>query len=49
MSGGESASGRVRAKLAGCDAFLTRPVRRGDAARALESSNVVLPADARRT
>lgn len=44
----DSAAGRVRAKLAGCDAFLIRPVARGDAARALESCNVALPADARR-
>lgn len=49
MSQGASASGRVRAKLAGCDAFLTRPVRRGDAARAFEANNIVLPADARRS
>ncbi len=47
MTGRDSAAGRVRAKLAGCDAFLIRPVRRGDAARALESCNVALPADAR--
>ena len=44
----DSAAGRVRAKLAGCDVFLLRPVERGDAARALESCSVALPADARR-
>ncbi len=48
MSAHDSAAERVRGKLAGCDAFLIRPVRRGDAARALESCNVALPADARR-
>lgn len=44
----DSAAGRVRAKLAGCDALLIRPVTRGDAARALEACDVALPADARR-
>jgi len=43
----DSASGRVRASLAGCDVFLVRPIERGDAARALESCKVALPADAR--
>ena len=43
----DSAAGRVRAKLAGCDVVLTRPVSRGDAARALESCNVALPGDER--
>ncbi len=45
----DSAAGRVRAKLAGCDGFLAGTVTRGDAARALESCNVALPADARRS
>lgn len=43
----DSAAGRVRAKLAGSDALLIRPVSRGDAARALEACDVVLPADER--
>jgi CheY-like chemotaxis protein len=44
----DSAAGRVRAKLAGCDALLIRPVTRGDAARALEACDVALPKDERR-
>ncbi|HRP27279.1 MAG TPA: hypothetical protein PLG77_02465 [Burkholderiaceae bacterium] len=44
----DSAAGRVRAKLAGCDALLIRPVTRGDAARALEACDVTLPKDERR-
>lgn len=48
VSGRQSPAERVRGKLAGCDAFLTRPVTRGDAARALEACDVALPADARR-
>ena len=43
----DSAAGRVRAKLAGSDALLIGPVSRGDAARALEACDVVLPADER--
>lgn len=39
---------RVRAALAGVAAPLTKPVTRGDVARALESCDVLLPADARR-
>jgi CheY-like chemotaxis protein len=39
---------RVRASLAGIGALLLKPVTRGDAARALESCGVTLPADARR-
>ena len=39
---------RVRATLAGIKAPLTKPVSRGDVARALESCGVTLPADARR-
>lgn len=49
MSRRKVASERVQAKLAGCDAFLTHPIRRGDAARALESCDVALPADERRS
>lgn len=39
---------RVRAALAGLGEPLTKPVGRGDVARALESAGVALPADARR-
>jgi CheY-like chemotaxis protein len=39
---------RVRAALAGVAAPLIKPVTRGDVARALESCDVLLPADARR-
>lgn len=39
---------RVRAALAGIKAPLTKPLSRGDVARALESCGVTLPADARR-
>jgi len=39
---------RVRATLAGIKAPLTKPVSRGEVARALESCGVTLPADARR-
>ncbi len=39
---------RVRAALAGISAPLTKPVTRGDVARALEACDVPLPADARR-
>ncbi len=49
MSTHDSAAERVRASLAGCDAFLTLPVTRGDAARALESCKVALPSDPRRS
>jgi len=49
LSDRDSAAGRVRAKLAGCDAFLVRPVERGAVARVLESCNVAMPADARRS
>lgn len=38
----------VRAKLAGADQYLAKPVSRGDVARALEASGVALPLDARR-
>jgi CheY-like chemotaxis protein len=48
MSTHDSAAERVRASLAGCDAFLTLPVTRGDAARALESCKIALPSDPRR-
>lgn len=39
---------RVRATLAGSDAFLVKPVTRGSVAQALEACNVALPADSRR-
>ena len=39
---------RVRAELAGCDAFLHKPVSRGAVAQALEACGVALPIDARR-
>lgn len=38
---------RVRATLAGCDAFLVQPVTRGGVAQALEACSVALPADSR--
>jgi CheY-like chemotaxis protein len=41
-------SDRVRATLAGADAFLLKPLGRGDVARTLEDHGVALPADARR-
>jgi CheY-like chemotaxis protein len=49
LSCDRAASEGVRARLAGCDAYLTLPAGRGDVARALEACNVALPADARRT
>jgi CheY-like chemotaxis protein len=39
---------RVRAKMAGCDAIISKPASRGDVARMLEAYGVALPADARR-
>lgn len=39
---------RVRARLAGCDALIAKPARRGDVARTLEDCGVPLPSDARR-
>lgn len=48
LSASGSASEGVRARLAGCDAFLTQPVSRGDVARALEACSVPLPAEPRR-
>lgn len=48
LSSERAASEGVRARLAGCDAFLMHPVSRGDVARALEACNVAFPADARR-
>jgi CheY-like chemotaxis protein len=39
---------RVRATLAGSDAFLTKPLTRGSVAQALEGCGVPLPADSRR-
>ncbi len=44
--GGRSVD-RVRASLAGCDAFLRKPLGRGDVVRALQDGGVVLPLDAR--
>ena len=41
-------SDQVRARLAGADVHLTKPLGRGDVARSLESCGVGLPADARR-
>lgn len=40
--------GWIRAQMAGCDALIDKPARRGDVARALETCAVPLPADARR-
>ena len=40
---------RVRAELAGCDAFLLKPVSRGAVAQALEACGVPLPIDSRRS
>lgn len=45
----KAASESVRAKLAGCDAYLTQPVGRGDVARAIEACDLVMPADQRRS
>lgn len=39
---------RILASLAGCDAFLTKPLGRGDVARALEGHGIRLPTDERR-
>ncbi|MDH3208899.1 MAG: hypothetical protein OEM00_00545 [Burkholderiaceae bacterium] len=47
VSGQATATARVQAKLAGCDAFLIEPVTRGDLVRALESCGVALPTDPR--
>jgi CheY-like chemotaxis protein len=41
-------SDHVRARLAGADVHLTKPLGRGDVARSLEGCGVGLPADARR-
>jgi CheY-like chemotaxis protein len=48
VSGSGQPADEVRAKLAGCDAYLTKPVGRGSVAGALEACGVALPADARR-
>jgi CheY-like chemotaxis protein len=48
VSGSGVPADEVRAQLAGCDAYLTKPVGRGSVARALEACGVALPADARR-
>ncbi len=47
-SGHVKAVDRVRASLAGGDAFLVKPLGRGDVARALDACEVALPSDARR-
>jgi len=39
---------RVRASLAGCDAFVAKPPTRGGLARAMESCGLAIPADPRR-
>lgn len=48
VSGAARPSDEVRARLAGCDAFLRKPISRGSLARALEACGVELPSDARR-
>lgn len=48
VSGTNQQADRVRAMLAGGDAVLTKPLGRGDVARALETCSVRLPADPRR-
>ena len=40
---------RVRATMIGADAFLTKPLKRGDVVRALEDCGIALPLDARRS
>lgn len=49
ISGNARPVERVRAALAGCDAYLAKPVTRGDVARAMESCSVPLPLDSRRS
>ncbi|HSN31253.1 MAG TPA: response regulator, partial [Ideonella sp.] len=48
VSGSGQPADEVRARLAGCDAFLAKPLTRGSVARALDDCGVALPADARR-
>jgi len=48
VSGRLDPSDQVRARLAGADLHLAKPLSRGDVARSLESCGVGLPADARR-
>jgi CheY-like chemotaxis protein len=48
VSGDARPADQVRARLAGGDAFLAKPLSRGSVARALEACGVALPADARR-
>ena len=48
VSGSGQPADEVRARLAGCDAFLAKPLTRGSVARALDGCGVALPADARR-
>ena len=49
VSGSSRPVERVRATLAGSDAFLAKPMTRGSVAQALEACNVPLPADSRRS
>lgn len=49
VSGSKRPVERVRATLAGSDAFLSKPVTRGSVAQALEACGVVLPTDSRRS
>jgi len=48
VTGRVDPSDQVRARLAGADVHLTKPLSRGDVARSLEGCGVGLPADARR-
>ncbi|MDL2338054.1 MAG: response regulator [Pseudomonadota bacterium] len=48
VSGSTRPVERVRATLAGSDAFLSKPVTRGSVAQALEACGVALPSDSRR-
>lgn len=47
VSGQVKSTDPVRARLAGADVHLVKPLSRGDVARALEACGVALPADAR--
>ena len=49
VSGDTQPSDRVRAALLGSDAFLVKPLGRGDVARALEACGVTMPSDDRRS
>ena len=48
VSGNAQPADRVLARLAGCDAFMLKPLGRGDVARALEACTVAMPSDDRR-